>query len=109
MNITDLFRLHSTKSATFKRPSATIINGIKQPDTLTTVSTAECLMWLAQTARTITGQKFETEVDAVLIAKPGIDVKAGDVAEVDNNLYIVIYADDIGFQGQALVIPVKKK
>ena len=85
-----------------------ITNGVLGPVTYTTSNTVKGIFWKGSMAQSVVNEKYKTEVDGVVIVKPGVSIADTDRVKIGTVQYSVIYADDIAGQGKVLMIPVKK-
>lgn len=103
-----IFSRNKTVDVEIQPRTQTIINGVLGPVTYTTNKTVKGIFWRGSMAESIVGERFKTEVDGVVIVKPGVSIADTDRVKIGTVQYSVIYADDVAGQGKVIVIPVKK-
>jgi len=60
-------------------------------------------------AEKIIEDRFETTLNGILIMDPGLDVAEKDRIHISDSDYIVVFSDDIAYQGEVLQVFVRKK
>ena len=108
MFLDSVFKNNKTVNVEIQPRTQSIVNGVLGPVTYTTNKTVKGIFWRGSMAESIVGEKFKTQVDGVIIVKPGIVIADTDRVKIGAIQYSVIYADDVAGQGKVLVIPVKK-
>lgn len=108
MFLDSIFKNNKTVDVEIQPRTQTIINGVLGPVTYTTNKTVKGIFWRGSMAESIVGERFKTEIDGVVIVKPGIVIADTDRVKIGAIQYSVIYADDVAGQGKVIVIPVKK-
>ena len=103
-----IFSRNKTVDVEIQPRTQSITNGVLGPVTYTTNKTVKGIFWRGSMAESIVGERFKTEIDGVVIVKPGIVIADTDRVKIGAIQYSVIYADDIAGQGKVLMIPVKK-
>ena len=108
MFLDSVFKNNKTVDVQIQPRTQTITNGVLGPVTYTTTKTVKGIFWRGSMAESIVGERFKTEIDGVVIIKPGVSIADTDRVKVGTLQYSVIYADDVAGQGKVIVIPVKK-
>lgn len=108
MFLDSIFKNNKAVDVEIQPRTQTIINGVLGPVTYTTNKTVKGIFWRGSMAESIVGERFKTEIDGVVIVKPGIVIADTDRVKIGAIQYSVIYADDVAGQGKVIVIPVKK-
>jgi hypothetical protein len=103
-----IFSRNKTVDVEIQPRTQSITNGVLGPVTYTTNKTVKGIFWRGSMAQAVVNEKYKTEVDGVVIVKPGIAIADTDRVKIGTVQYSVIYADDIAGQGKVLMIPVKK-
>ena len=108
MFLDSIFKNNKAVDVEIQPRTQTITNGVLGPITYNTTKTVKGIFWRGSMAESIVGERFKTEIDGVVIVKPGIVIADTDRVKIGAIQYSVIYADDIAGQGKVLMIPVKK-
>ena len=103
-----IFSRNKTVDVEIQPRTQSITNGVLGAVTYTTTSTVKGIFWRGSMAQAVVNEKYKTEVDGVVIVKPGVSIADTDRVKIGTVQYSVIYADDIAGQGKVLMIPVKK-
>jgi len=103
----DVFKEWKTTSVTVTRDINDIVNG-EEVETTTTIGTYATIAYKGRQAESVVADKIRERVSMVLIFDVGVDVQERDTCTVSGNKYSVIDADDVAFQGDALVVPVER-
>ena len=103
-----IFQNNKTVDVEIQPRTQSITNGVLGAVTYTTTSTVKGIFWRGSMAQAVVNEKYKTEVDGVVIVKPGVSIADTDRVKIGTVQYSVIYADDIAGQGKVLMIPVKK-
>ena len=103
-----IFSRNKTVDVEIQPRTQSITNGVLGAVTYTTNKTVKGIFWRGSTAQAVVNEKYKTEVDGVVIVKPGVSIADTDRVKIGTVQYSVIYADDIAGQGKVLMIPVKK-
>jgi len=69
--------------------------------------------YIGSSAENLVGERFKTVVDGAIIIDPvaldGYVIAPSDIINIDGLDYTVVVTDDVMFQGEVIVIGVKKK
>ena len=103
-----IFSRNKTVDVEIQPRTQSITNGVLGAVTYTTTSIVKGIFWKGSMAQSVVDEKYKTEVDGVVIVKPGVSIADTDRVKIGTVQYSVIYADDIAGQGKVLMIPVKK-
>ena len=103
-----IFSRNKTVDVEIQPRTQSIMNGVLGAVTYTTTSIVKGIFWKGSMAQSVVDEKYKTEVDGVVIVKPGVSIADTDRVKIGTVQYSVIYADDIAGQGKVLMIPVKK-
>ena len=106
--INGIFSRNKTVDVEIQPRTQSITNGVLGAVTYTTTSTVKGIFWRGSMAQAVVNEKYKTEIDGVVIVKPGVSIADTDRVKIGTIQYSVIYADDVAGQGKVLVIPVKK-
>ena len=104
MAFLDIFTDIQTISAVVTRE-----NGVYNPtlgrvvNSETSVGTCDSIFYLGGQTEGVQASKIRENVDATLIVDPGTDIRERDTVTVNSKKYSVVYFDDIGLQGDAIV------
>lgn len=103
-----IFQNNKTVDVEIQPRTQSITNGVLGAVTYTTTSTVKGIFWRGSMAQAVVNEKYKTEIDGLIIVKPGVSIADTDRVKIGTVQYSVIYADDIAGQGKVLMIPVKK-
>ena len=108
MFLDSIFKNNKAVDVEIQPRTQSITNGVLGAVTYTTTSTVKGIFWRGSMAQAVVNEKYKTEIDGVVIVKPGVSIADTDRVKIGTIQYSVIYADDVAGQGKVLVIPVKK-
>jgi hypothetical protein len=109
MAFLDDFACYKNVSATVKRIT-TVDNTAtgEQDETITEIGTFTCIFWTGSQAESVVSEKIRSIVSAVAVFDVGTDINTRDTVTINSKEYNVIYTDDVGLQGDALVVPLQE-
>ena len=112
--ILDSFREEMNQIMVLDRPDRTYNATTGRSELQTTkVDEIPCAYYIGSSAEALVGDKYKTEVDAVIIIDPqdlgSHTIEESDILQIDGKKHTVIVADDVMFLGEVLVVGVSRR
>lgn len=112
-----IFSSNTTYTANVQTSTRTKTAGVLGPETWSTTKSVSCIFWHGTIGRGFIGDRFKPEVEGVILVKPS-DISTTEIPSTGRiqlmdgatqiGIYKIIYADNIGMQGEVIVVPVKE-
>jgi hypothetical protein len=92
-------------------------SGVLGPLTWETEKTIDCIFWRGGISNSLVSEKFKSDVSGVILLRPGdferTDIQKNTRIQLTSDGEVIgyfsaFYADDIGQQGQVIMLPIKE-
>lgn len=103
MSILDFFASDMV-SATIKRETPVYIDGVRQPESLTTITTLDVLYWEGAAATSLVSERFRDTTAAAISVPVGTDIQKNDQVTVQGKEYVARDPDNVGAADEHILV-----
>jgi len=117
MIMDSLFATSKTLTCNIQNKVQAITSGVLGPLTWETEKTVDCIFWRGGISNALISEKIKPDVSGVILLRPSdfkkTDIQKNSRIELTSDgetvgYFSAFYADDIGQQGEVIMLPVKE-